>query len=52
MTMNKLKHLLNALEAAEAEFEALMDAHEWYVTEVIDQIASAKQILKEEMEKA
>jgi hypothetical protein len=50
LSKNDLRHLLNAIEAAEAEFEELMLEREWYVTEVTDQLASAKQIVQEELE--
>lgn len=50
--MNKadLRHVLDALEDAEAEFEELMLEKEWYVTSVTDRITSAKQIIIEELE--
>lgn len=49
--MNEWKHILNALESAEAEFEELMDEREWYVTDVVDILASAKQIVLEEIKR-
>lgn len=51
MTKADLKHVLDALEDAETEFEELMNEKEWYVTSVTDHIASAKQIIIEELER-
>ena len=44
-----LLHVLDALEASEAEFEELMSEKEWYVTSVTDRISSAKQIIIQEI---
>jgi len=49
VTKTDLLHVLDALEAAEAEFEELMVEREWYVTSVNDRIASAKQIITQEI---
>jgi hypothetical protein len=45
MTKSDLHHILNALEAAEVEFEQLIFDKEWYVSEVVELIASAKELV-------
>ena len=45
-----LLHILDALESAEAEFEQLMLDEEWFVTEVVDKLVSAKQIVEEKLD--
>lgn len=50
LSRNDLRHLLNALEAASAEFEELMNEREWYVTDVVDVLASATEIVQSELE--
>ena len=49
MLLSDLKHVLDALEAAEAEFEELMNTKEWFVTDVIDRLNSAQEILFKEI---
>ena len=41
--------VLDTLESAEAEFEALMYDNEWFVTEVNDKIADAKERVMESL---
>lgn len=45
LTKADLHHLLDALQAAEEELEQLMYDKEWFVTDVVDQLASAKEIV-------
>ena len=42
--------VLDALESAEAEFETLMFDKEWFVTEVNEKIADAKQRVMENLD--
>lgn len=50
LSKNDLRHILEALDDAEAEFDELMREREWFVTYVTDKLASAKQIVQEELE--
>lgn len=45
LTLADWHHILQAFETCEAEFEELMLEREWYVTDVIDHIKSAKEIV-------
>lgn len=49
MTKADLKHIWDALDAADTEFAELMAEREWYVTDVIDQIHSAKEIVHSQL---
>lgn len=49
MKLVNTQHILDAVEAALVEFYELIDEKEWYVTEVVDHLESAKQILQEEL---
>lgn len=46
MTRADREHIKEALLACYAEFEELMKTKEWYVTDVVDQIASSLEILE------
>lgn len=50
LSKSDLRHVLEALDDAEAEFTELMNEREWFVTYVVDKLASAKQIVQEELE--
>lgn len=50
LTKSDLRHILEALDDAEVEFEELMNEREWFVTYVVDKLISAKQIVQEELE--
>ena len=51
MTKSDLLHVLNALDAAEAEFESLETTKDWYSTtgEVVEQLVSAREIIVTEI---
>jgi hypothetical protein len=50
LSKNDLRHVFEALDDAEVEFDELMKEREWFVTYVVDKLASAKQIIREELE--
>lgn len=52
MTKADLLHILNALEAAEEEFQQLIYDQEWYVSDVVDQLASAKEIVETQLKES
>lgn len=45
VSYNKLRFLLDTIESTEAELEQLTYDEEWYVSEVVDQLQSSKEIL-------
>lgn len=49
MTKADWHHILEALEEAETEFEELINEQEWYVSDVMDRLASAKQIVESQL---
>jgi hypothetical protein len=49
LTKSDLHHVLAALETAIAEFNELINEKEWYVSDVVDYLASARQIIKGEL---
>ena len=49
MTKVDLLQVLDALESVEAELEMLMLDNEWFVTEVNDKVADAKERILEEL---
>lgn len=49
MTRSDLLHIKGALEAVQTELEQLMVSEDWFVTEVVDQVESALQIIEENL---
>ena len=49
MTRSDLLHIMGALEAVQTELEQLMVSEDWFVTEVVDQVESALQIIEENL---
>lgn len=52
MTRANMKHILNALEAAEAELEELETSQSWFSSDSLEQIYSSQQILREQLDDA
>ena len=49
LTKSDLSLVLDALESADSELDALTQVQEWYVTAVTDKLKSAMQIVRSEL---
>lgn len=50
MTKTDWLHLLDAVDDALTEFNELINEKEWYVSDVVDKLGSARQIINEHLE--